>query len=511
MEAKPRLRTSFWGFLLCLAVALVAAPARAGGTPLSQFELLGHHATPTGINDVRVRGGLAYTAHYVDPTTSVVQILDVSDPAGVAEVGSLTLTHPYNDYSLPFAIALVQDRAYVSMYYGGFAIVDVADPLRPRLLGAFDPNGGHGDSLQGIVVDGDYLYAGWDYRHGLGIFDVGDPASPALVAQAGGIGYARMVLKKQNYVFVSTYYNGAIRIYDVSDPAAPEMVNSIATPGYSYYIGDIAGDYFFLADRSATYGLRVYDVADPANPVQVGQVDTASLGFGDVGDAKVHGGELFVTFAGHVAVFDVREPANPILTSTLDVPAGNGALFDFADGRLYLPGQDGLSIYGQPSLSCFSTQRFRYEEIGRKPGLHLSKLSVRGRYSPSSWSDLGDPMNYGALVRQNGLSLAVPSGAWQQDEDRYSYQHSDASSAWTFEIVPSTGMWWLEYAQNQWGAIDPASGVTSALTLGNQVGSSSFVPEHRTHGKHGEVWTYHAAGPPACLPDLPETPEDIEP
>lgn len=493
-----------------LGVSVMAAPQPARATDLDTFTLLGDYPTPGMPYDVRVRGGLAYLAYYVDASTAVFEVLDVSHPAQPTRVGALVLAHAPNDYVLPFAVALAGNLAYVSMYYGGFVIVDVSDPGNPLLAGSYVVNGGNGDAMQGIVVDGGILYAGWDWRHGLGIFDVSDPSAPRLLSEFGGIGYARMVLKKDQYVFVSTYYSGAIQIIDVINPAAPRAAGSIPTPGASYYIGDMQGDLFLLADRSATYGLRLHSLVEPRQPELVGQFNTGALGFGDVGNARLFGTEALVTFNHRVALFDVSAPQTPQLMSVLSLVDNNSLLFDFDGTRLYVPGNAGLSIYGPPAvpMGCFSADEFRYWEMTMPWGWERASIATSGGLALASPARRVEYLAAGAAMRINDLELVVPADAWTQTADGdpiYAFENGRLGH-WSLELAFTRGEWKLEYAGEACCTPESGSGVTTTLMLGAlgeaEEGVATFMPvKGIPHGRQQNPWIHH--GPASCA-EAPE-------
>ncbi len=239
------------------------------------------------------------------------------------------------------------------MWHGGFVVIDISDNSNPQLVSSYSTDcAPWGKAIAGLLIDGDYLYVGWDYYYGLGIFDISDPANPVKVSTYGGISYARFVEKKDNYVFVSTYYGGYIRIFDVSNPSAPTLVSSIPTPGYGIY-ADISGNYYYLADTRHTYGLKIYDITDPTSPTLVSQFDTTSLGLGWIFGIKVYGDEAIATFrkTDHIVSFDISNPAEPTVKSILKV-TNLLDLFEFVNNRLYLSGTDGMYIWGIPYIEA---------------------------------------------------------------------------------------------------------------------------------------------------------------
>ncbi len=370
------MKKTFTFFLILLDMLLFSCSLHA---QISQYTLLGKYNIPNGerVMGVTLKGNTVYVPYYVNPNTARLDIIDVDDPANIILLGSLTFSVPSSYYTVPVNVVLRNNYLYISMFCGGFVIIDVTDVSNPSLVSYWSlPNPGWGDSLSGILVEGNYLYGGFDYNHGLGIFDISDLNHPFLVSNYGGISFARYVAKKGNYVFVSTYYGGYIRIFDVSNPASPVLVNNIYTPGVATYIGEISGDYYYIPDCRNTYGLKIYNVASPANPVFVSQFDTISLGFGWMTDLRVLGNRVIATFpqVPHVVSFDISDPSSPKVDSILTVGGNISGLLECTTDRIYLSGNDGaLYIWG--SLSSISTNAdvltYKYSTPQPRPGFDM--------------------------------------------------------------------------------------------------------------------------------------------
>lgn len=348
-------RKQFASIVFLAAILVVSSAGRAD---ISKYELLGIYPTDYPALDVRVKDNIAYFPSKVDDITSKLDILDVSNPANITLLGSVSYTLPYSVYGVsPVNIILDGDYAYIAMYCGGFVVIDTSDKENPQLVSSYSTGcGGWGQAMHSLLIDGDIMYVGWDYNYGLGVFDISDPYNPTKITNRGGISFARKLTKKDNYVFVSTYYGGYIRIFDVSNPAVPVLVNSIKTYGSAYFVGDIADDYYYMPDNRHTYGVKIYDVTDPENHVLVSQINTAALGLGWINNIQVYGNEAIAAFhdpdfsldSGFVASFDVTNPHAPEVSSILNVTPKVYHLFEYANNRLYLPASDGLYIWGIP-------------------------------------------------------------------------------------------------------------------------------------------------------------------
>lgn len=153
------------------------------------------------------------------------------------------------------------NRAYVAYWDLGMVVLDLADPVRPQLLGrGVAPAGEEGDMHSAIEapqrVGGRLLAVTTD-----------EDFSPS---PSFGVGPG-------NSVFAADTW-GAARIFDVSDPASPVEVGRFATPNsllgtngdggfYTVHNPELADGLLFLSWYSD--GVRVVDLSDPTAPAEV--------------------------------------------------------------------------------------------------------------------------------------------------------------------------------------------------------------------------------------------------
>jgi hypothetical protein len=101
-------------------------------------------ALPGLVKDIAVYGSYAYVACY----DSGLHIVDVSDPAHPAEIGS------YDAPGLAEGVAVSSSYAYVADNWEGLRIINISDPTRPSEVGFYDTPGGAAD----VAVSGSYAY-----------------------------------------------------------------------------------------------------------------------------------------------------------------------------------------------------------------------------------------------------------------------------------------------------------------------------------------------------------------
>ena len=277
-------------------------------TNLQAPVLVAQLATAGSANDVRVAGSVAYVAEDVG-----LQLVDVSDPAHPARLGSLSW--PEGEQ---VRLAVGGNRVYLADLNFGLHVVDVTNPMRPVEVGSLPLAG----TPRAVSLGGT----------GLGGF--GLTGSYAVVACGdGGEGG-----------------EGGLAVVDVSDPTAPVLVGT--TPADQPRAGSVVvrGHYAYVAagEEGVYGGLHVVELADPTDPVEVGaSEDDLGVTRAALQDGFALGSQFFL--AAQVAIFDVSS-LPPLYTAVLDlstlaggagvvaprandVAVRNGAVFLAANGQ----------------------------------------------------------------------------------------------------------------------------------------------------------------------------------
>ena len=242
--AAPARRGSYefpekvWGFTVIGPLAYVAA-GHSGMWILDVSDpdnpaLRGSVKTPGQAKNVAVSGARAVVADHM----SGVDVIDISNPAAPAAVGSVYTDGYARD------VAMFGSRAYAVDHPAGFYVLDMtrADPL--------DPVG----SLQSASAP----------RH-VEILE----ARPDVAVLVSGVPYDPLrVLRQESR---PTDPRGTLQMYDVSDPAAPALIHTFPTPGDAQR-AEFDGALAFVADGPA--GLSVVDLSNPTSPRVVGTFQT---------------------------------------------------------------------------------------------------------------------------------------------------------------------------------------------------------------------------------------------
>jgi hypothetical protein len=244
--------------------------------------------------------------------TTGLRVYDLSKPEAPREIAFMP-----TDGLGPHRIWYVGGRyAYLSIHFADFsdhvlAIVDMADPTRPHVVGKFWLPGmwsGGGEkptwpqgkryALHHGLVAGNLLYSAWR-DGGLAIVDVGDPTKPKLIRHHnwdppfGGGTHSPLPLSDRNLLVVADEANFAdcskglryVWIFDVRDPSNPISIATCPIPDEADYCkkGGNFGPHNLWENRPGAFqssnlifatlhnaGVRAYDISNAFAPREVG-------------------------------------------------------------------------------------------------------------------------------------------------------------------------------------------------------------------------------------------------
>ena len=198
--------------------------------------------------------------------------------------------------------------AYVASSEFGLAVVSVANPGAPVVLGAANPPF-YGDhvAVSGslAIVTGNSL--------GLRVVDVSVPSAPRPLASLNGTMRAAAIAGQLAYVLNVVPGNPShtdLIVIDVHVPAAPAIVGRV-TLGIDGAALRVDGALAYVAAGSA--GLEVVDVSNPFAPTLIGAVDTPGTATG----VAVANGRAYVADDTALEVVDVTSPRSPVIVGSL--------------------------------------------------------------------------------------------------------------------------------------------------------------------------------------------------
>ncbi|VAX29495.1 Alkaline phosphatase [hydrothermal vent metagenome] len=212
--------------------------------PTSPVELkkMDFSSSTSEITDIFLSGNYAFVTTAWDG----LHIVDITDPAGTAEVGF------YAGVDITESVFVSGNYAYVSEAGSGLYIVDISTPSNPVEVGHFRND----NEVKGTFVSGNYAYVA-NGSAGLIILDISNPSNPVQVGSFFTGGFSFNVVVKESYAYIAD--GSDLYIIDVSDPSNPVDVGYLGTGGYFMDIA-VSGNCAYIADGSA--GLCIVDVSD---------------------------------------------------------------------------------------------------------------------------------------------------------------------------------------------------------------------------------------------------------
>ncbi len=226
-----------------------------------------------------------------------------------SQSGNMTLVGQISNILSKGPFYVVDDKAYISMnnsdsHVYTLNIFDISNPASPALQGSVDFQ----CCIFGVYAAGNYVYVSGP-ENKLFIVDISDPANPVKKGSSGVLGLERLVVSG-NYAYITSDGN-EVWVVDVSNPDAPAYTGKYSTPGVAKDVA-ITGDTLFVA--CTNQGLRVVDVSDSTNPVEIGAYNTPGWAL----DVYSSGNYVYVGAMNEgLRVIDVSDPANPLETGSV--------------------------------------------------------------------------------------------------------------------------------------------------------------------------------------------------
>ena len=191
-------------------------------------------------------------------------MVDAADPANMVEL--------WVDEDLDTEDILYGDLLYLASS-AGVSVVDVTVPGTPNILVQDLQQDGNDMNIGGstMTMESEVLYmAGFSFTS----IDVSTPDAPTTLADVDDTGRPDNLVSGNGYVYVGG--NDGVQIFDVADPAAPALVGTYDGERATLLALDPDNDRLFVFGSSTTTTdvplLRIVDVTDKANPTEIGSM-----------------------------------------------------------------------------------------------------------------------------------------------------------------------------------------------------------------------------------------------
>jgi hypothetical protein len=253
-----------------------------------------------GVNGIALRGNYAYLAA-TGPAR--LQILDVSTIATPLPRGDALIEGATD-------VAISGSYAFVAAGSNGLAVVSIANPSSPSVIGTAASASGE---LTSIAVKGEFAFLAGNKS--FQIFDVSDPNNPVWVGifDSEGMGMHDVALRgRYAYVTDGVYFQpNSLKIIDVSRPATPSLVVRALTSAMVISHVSLFGDWAFVTDTQPGCGLWAVNI-NPASGSflqKYGPCETLSGGGGNSIGVAAYGGYAYaIDRTGGLAVINISDP-----------------------------------------------------------------------------------------------------------------------------------------------------------------------------------------------------------
>lgn len=211
---------------------------------------------PIPVNEFEIDG----TRLFVATPTDGIKIYDISNPAAPAQIGSVLAGNEV------FSVSADLDRAVAIGRSGSnftFWVLFVADPSLAAVLGSFEFD----DPVRRVAMRGSLACVAFDFE-GIAVVDIVDPLDPRLVGRVRGPfeeGSSVDIELTDGRAFLSLEDSGGLLICNIDGPTTPTRVGRFAMSPGDVFGMDHQDDILYFADSLA--GVRLMDISDGANPV----------------------------------------------------------------------------------------------------------------------------------------------------------------------------------------------------------------------------------------------------
>jgi hypothetical protein len=157
------------------------------------------------------------------------------------------------------------------------------------------------------------------------LVDLSTPSAPTVLsATTGSAGYMNGIAVQGKYVYITYYNNSELQVFDVSNPYAPVSVGTGATCTNPYGGLAISGNYAYVPCPNFSSGtgvISVMNISNPAAPVLVG---TVTLPTSTNDESLIVSGQILYTNGGseatsYVEAYSIKNPSAPSLLGSVAV------------------------------------------------------------------------------------------------------------------------------------------------------------------------------------------------
>jgi hypothetical protein len=295
--------------------------------------------------DVHVSGSHAYVISRARARRpGGLTVFDVSEPS--APVSVAVLSPPGADWR---SAAAVEGTLYVATANEGIAVVDIAQPWAPALLGSVPGAPAH---VRGVSVEGNRLYATVESTEpGTLVYDISTPNTPHFLVSSARAARdpnrlysGRGATAYEGRLYINHQHQG-FKVADVRDPGNMLLLGQYTYPyarSAASAVGTFAGrTVAFELGRGIGARLRVLDASTPSAIQKMGEYGLRHVVSPD--NLQLRGSRLYLTYHHEgLRVLDVSNPTGPrevaYYNTFRETDPGRGDSQDEGASGLHVPG-----------------------------------------------------------------------------------------------------------------------------------------------------------------------------
>ena len=361
-------------------------------------------------------------------------LLIISVGIGSSEAGDASAVEPSNvEYISHFGrgvgdfsdVAVSGNYAYVADYKRGLVIVDISNPAAPILAGTYETtyNASH------VAVSGNYAYV-VEGKRGLVIVDISTPSSPTPVgtydlhaaanaAVGGDFIVAADVAVSGNYAYVVGSNLGLV-IMDISTPSSPTLVGSYYEDLFKnehryrsrYKSVAISDNFAYIVDMAGYNDIEYPDlvVVNISDPAAPTLVGTYVSSSGPLWDVAISGNYAYAV-GNYLTIVDISNPAAPKWVDTTSIYEG---VSSYAKGIAVLGNYaytvgNGLSIVDISNPTATKLSGFFNSNNGMESDVFVSGVSVA---VSGNYAYIADGWNGLVIVENDASTKNIPGIGW---------------------------------------------------------------------------------------------------
>jgi hypothetical protein len=258
-------------------------------------------------------------------------ILDISNPENPFQIGNIS------GFPNPKALVLSGDYCYVT---GSslMQIIDISDPTTPKVSSSYTFT----YTANSITIEGDLLAIGAPIGQ-IHFLNVTNRSHPEVISKLSSVKSSNGILLENNFFYWADNERG-LKIYDLNNPAEPILLDTYDNYGTTFrdkinaYTFEKKGDLLYLVD--VIYGIIILNVSNPSEIVEVTRFQDG----GQIRSIKVVNNHIICAdFRDGVEIVDITELSNIYVVARFKNRPAPVSL-DVKNQLIYIVSESGLSI-----------------------------------------------------------------------------------------------------------------------------------------------------------------------